>query len=42
MSVQGARRVAFDVAYCRSQSLSLYLRIILMTAPAVLMAKGSY
>lgn len=36
------RRVAFDVAYCRSQSLSLYLRIILMTAPAVLMAKGSY
>ena len=36
------RRVAFDVAYSRARSLSLYLRIILMTAPAVLMARGSY
>ncbi|RVT90529.1 sugar transferase [Sphingomonas crocodyli] len=36
------RRVAFDVAYSRSQSTFLDLRIIVMTVPSVLMAKGSY
>ena len=36
------RRVALDVAFSRSQSLSLYLRILVMTVPAVLLARGSY
>lgn len=35
------RRVAIDVAYSRSKSLMLDLRIIVMTVPAVLLAKGS-
>jgi exopolysaccharide production protein ExoY len=35
------RRVAMDVAYARSQSLALYLRIFVMTVPAVLLARGS-
>ena len=36
------RRVAFDVAYSRTTSFALYLKIILMTVPAVLYARGSY
>jgi exopolysaccharide production protein ExoY len=35
------RRVALDVAYSRSQSLSLNLRILMMTVPSVLSADGS-
>jgi exopolysaccharide production protein ExoY len=36
------RRVACDVVYARSKSLLGDLRIIAMTLPAVLLAKGSY
>jgi exopolysaccharide production protein ExoY len=36
------RRVACDVIYARSKSLIFDLKIILMTLPAVLHAKGSY
>ncbi|HUO20940.1 MAG TPA: sugar transferase [Caulobacteraceae bacterium] len=36
------RRVAMDVAYARSQSPRLYVRILVATIPAVLMRKGSY
>jgi exopolysaccharide production protein ExoY len=36
------RRVAIDVAYARSRSFKLDCRILLMTIPCVLMAKGSY
>ncbi|MDO7844628.1 sugar transferase [Sphingomonas immobilis] len=36
------RRVALDVAYARSQSLGLNVKILLMTVPSVLMARGSY
>jgi len=36
------RRVMFDVFYARKQSVFLYLRIAVMTVPAVLMARGSY
>lgn len=36
------RRVAFDVAYSRSRSFELNLKIIVMTIPGVLLAKGSY
>jgi len=36
------RRVALDVAYSRSQSLPLNLKILCMTVPSVLLAKGSY
>lgn len=36
------RRVAMDVSYCRSRSLMLNLRIILLTVPMVLLARGSY
>ena len=35
------RRVAIDVAYCRSKCLLLDLRILIMTVPAVLLARGS-
>ena len=35
------RRVAMDVTYARSQSLSLYMRILVFTVPAVLLARGS-
>lgn len=35
------RRVAMDVTYARSQSLTLYMRILVFTVPAVLMARGS-
>ncbi len=36
------RRVAMDVAYARSKSLALDLRILLATVPAVIGARGSY
>jgi exopolysaccharide production protein ExoY len=36
------RRVAFDVAYCRSRSFAMNVKIITMTVPSVLMQKGSY
>ena len=36
------RRVAMDVAYSRSMSLRLNLRIMVMTVPCVLFARGSY
>jgi exopolysaccharide production protein ExoY len=36
------RRVAMDVAYARSQSPRLYVKILVATIPAVLMRKGSY
>jgi lipopolysaccharide/colanic/teichoic acid biosynthesis glycosyltransferase len=36
------RRVACDISYARSKSLRTDLRIMFMTVPAVLMAKGSY
>lgn len=36
------RRVALDVAFARSYSLALYLRIAVMTVPAVIFARGSY
>ncbi|WP_404338502.1 sugar transferase [Sphingomonas sp. MMS12-HWE2-04] len=35
------RRVAMDVTYARSQSVKLYMRILVFTVPAVLMARGS-
>ncbi|MBY8829730.1 sugar transferase [Hephaestia mangrovi] len=35
------RRVAMDVTYARSTSLGLYLRILVLTVPAVLLARGS-
>lgn len=36
------RRVAFDVVYSRTRSVILYLKIIVLTVPAVLLARGSY
>lgn len=36
------RRVALDVAYARSQSFALNLKIMMMTVPSVLRAHGSY
>lgn len=36
------RRVAFDVAYSRSRSAAFNLKILLLTVPCVLLAKGSY
>ena len=36
------RRVALDVAFARSRSLPLYVKIAVMTVPAVLFARGSY
>jgi lipopolysaccharide/colanic/teichoic acid biosynthesis glycosyltransferase len=36
------RRVALDVAYARSRSMGLNMRIICMTVPSVVMARGSY
>ena len=36
------RRVALDVAFSRSISVRLYLRILCLTVPSVLMARGSY
>jgi len=40
-SVSYRRRVALDVSYARNKSLGLDLRILVMTVPAVLLAKGS-
>ena len=36
------RRVALDVAFSRSISVRLYLRILCLTVPSVLLARGSY
>ena len=36
------RRVAMDVLYCRRKSLVLDLKIITMTVPALLSARGCY
>jgi lipopolysaccharide/colanic/teichoic acid biosynthesis glycosyltransferase len=36
------RRVALDVAFSRSLNLKLYMRILVMTVPAVILARGSY
>jgi lipopolysaccharide/colanic/teichoic acid biosynthesis glycosyltransferase len=36
------RRVALDVAYARSRSYRLYLRILLATIPAVLFSDGAF
>lgn len=36
------RRIALDVAFARSQNFGLYCRILLMTVPAVALARGSY
>ena len=36
------RRVAFDVAYSRSRSLAFDARILAVTIPSVLFARGSY
>ena len=35
------RRVALDVAYSKHRSLGLNIKIMMMTVPAVLAAKGS-
>jgi lipopolysaccharide/colanic/teichoic acid biosynthesis glycosyltransferase len=35
------RRVALDVAWCRSRSIPLYWKIMIRTIPAVLLANGS-
>ena len=36
------RRVAFDVAFARTRSPSLYFRVLVMTIPSVLTSRGSY
>ncbi|MEH3048649.1 sugar transferase [Sphingomonas adhaesiva] len=36
------RRVAMDVAYSRSRNAAMDIRILAITVPSVLMAKGSY
>ena len=36
------RRVAFDVAYCRTRSTAMNVKIIALTVPSVLLQKGSY
>ena len=36
------RRVALDVAYCRSKSPMLDMRIVVMTIPAILLSRGAY
>jgi lipopolysaccharide/colanic/teichoic acid biosynthesis glycosyltransferase len=36
------RRIALDVAFSRSLSLKLYFRILVMTLPAVVLARKSY
>jgi len=41
-NVHYRRRVALDVSYARNKCLGLDLRILAMTIPAVLLAKGSY
>ncbi|WP_340318248.1 sugar transferase [Rhizorhabdus argentea] len=41
-NVHYRRRVALDVSYARNKSLGLDLRILVMTVPAVVLAKGSF
>ena len=36
------RRIAMDVAYARAQSFGFNLKILMMTIPSVLLARGSY
>jgi len=36
------RRVALDVVYSRTNSLALYIKILLLTIPAVLFSRGSF
>ena len=36
------RRVALDVAFARSLTVRLYLKILVLTVPAVILARGSY
>lgn len=36
------RRVALDVAYARSKTIQLDIRIVLLTVPCVLLTRGSY
>ncbi len=36
------RRVAFDITFARSRSPGLYIKILVLTVPAVLLARGSY
>jgi exopolysaccharide production protein ExoY len=36
------RRVALDVAFARARTPGLYLKILVLTVPAVLLARGSY
>jgi lipopolysaccharide/colanic/teichoic acid biosynthesis glycosyltransferase len=36
------RRVAMDVKFSKSQSISLYLKILFMTVPSVVFSRGSY
>lgn len=36
------KRVALDVAFARTLSVKLYFQILVMTIPAVLLARGSY
>lgn len=40
-AVSYRRRVAMDVAFAKSRSPGMYLKILLMTVPAVLLARGS-
>jgi len=40
--VSYSRRVALDVLYARRKSLSLYVRILLATLPAVLLSRGAH
>jgi len=41
-NVSYRRRVALDVSYARNKSVVLDLRILVMTVPAVFMARGSF
>lgn len=36
------RRVALDITFARSRSPGLYIKILVLTVPAVLLARGSY
>ncbi len=40
-AVSYRRRVALDVAFSRSQSPGLYFRILILTIPAIILARGS-
>lgn len=41
-NVSYRRRVALDVAYARSRSFELNLKILMLTVPSVIFARGSY